>query len=416
MKKFFPRVLLATLVLALASGLGWWARGVVTDRTEVGTQTSGLPVESADVVDFRVGKTYNFSVTISRKFEPVAVNHLAGTITWLNDQPVAAGDAIYEVDGVPIFAVAADEPFYRDLGPETKGEDVRQVQEFLGQAGFLASVADGTFGPATESAVKRWQKSVGLEQTGAIELGRVVAMPQLPTSVTFSEGFAKGMAAPVGEPVFEAPAGEPGFALRLTPTQSELVPMGSQVVMTGDGYEWHAVVVTVESNQDGLDHLVLTTAEGQALVCGDECGVLPANPEVTIPAVVEVEKPVEGPAVPVAAVLTRDDGGTFVIVDGEERDVTVLGSGSGMAVLDGVQTGDKVQLHAARANEGGTSNDTNELRTPAANDSSSGGSSPTGSKSDESDEPQSGSPQHAPSSPSPSAPGRDQTEPEGSGT
>ena len=331
-------------VVLLASITGWWARGVIADRTDVATNETPLPIESAEVVQFSVGKSYQFSVTVSRQFEPVTVNNREGTITWLNDQSVNSGDPIYTVDDFSTYAVAGTEPFFRDLQVDVKGDDVAQLQEFLRQSGYLVSPADGKFGIKTEAAVKAWQKKQGLETTGVIELGRMVAMPQLPTPVTFAEGFDKGMMAQVGESVFEAPVGDPKFLIRLNSTQSELVPIGAIVVMKGDNYEWTGVVSSVDANIDGQDELILSSLDGSPVICGEECSVLPASPEITIPSSVQVETPVEGPAVPAVAVLTRTDGTAFVVINGEERDVTILGSGSGMAVLEGVQIGEKVQL------------------------------------------------------------------------
>jgi len=48
----------------------------------------------------------------------------------------------------------------------SRGEEVRKLQEYLIEKGFLDDVADGIFGPKTESAVVAFQGSVGIKQDG----------------------------------------------------------------------------------------------------------------------------------------------------------------------------------------------------------------------------------------------------------
>jgi len=66
---------------------------------------------------------------------------------------------------------------------------------------------------------------------------------------------------------------------------------------------------------------------------------------------VAVVKPATGPAVPVAAITTQADGRTTVLmVDGSgaraEREVRVKASQDGVAIVDGVKVGERVQVLA----------------------------------------------------------------------
>ncbi|MCF2706905.1 peptidoglycan-binding protein [Arcanobacterium haemolyticum] len=344
------RILLITLIAVFAGAAGWWARGIVVDRTETTVTTEQLPPETADVVHAKVGKTYNFGTTISRQFAPVAVNHFEGIVTWLAEGPVTPGQPIYQVSGESVYAIGGSEPFFRELARDVEGEDVRQLQTFLADAGYLRTAVDGKFGAATESAVKSWQKAEKLEQTGVIELGRIVALPHTPAPVVFVDNFTKGMPAPVGEAVFKVPAGEPRFVLRLSETQMHMVPIGSTVQVKYEGHMWSAVASHIdESAYSETDELVLATPDGNPVICGDECDILPASAEFTTPSVVEVSAPIEGAAVPVAAIITRADSTAFVVIDGAEREVTVRGSGSGLAVIEGAEIGETVELPRSRA-------------------------------------------------------------------
>jgi lysozyme family protein len=49
-----------------------------------------------------------------------------------------------------------------------RSEAVAEVQKLLRRAGFLKDMVDGDFGPLTEAAVRRFQKTVGLDSTGIV--------------------------------------------------------------------------------------------------------------------------------------------------------------------------------------------------------------------------------------------------------
>jgi peptidoglycan hydrolase-like protein with peptidoglycan-binding domain len=60
----------------------------------------------------------------------------------------------------------------------TDGPDVRQLEANLVAVGFGGGLTvDEDFTAATAAAVRRWQRSLGLRQTGEVELGRVVFLP-----------------------------------------------------------------------------------------------------------------------------------------------------------------------------------------------------------------------------------------------
>jgi peptidoglycan hydrolase-like protein with peptidoglycan-binding domain len=52
------------------------------------------------------------------------------------------------------------------LQPGDSGADVSAVQNALTAKGFSPGVADGTFGPATETTLKSFQASAGLTTDG----------------------------------------------------------------------------------------------------------------------------------------------------------------------------------------------------------------------------------------------------------
>ncbi|NPV71948.1 MAG: L,D-transpeptidase family protein [Firmicutes bacterium] len=54
----------------------------------------------------------------------------------------------------------------RESSPPMRGDDVRELQEYLRKQGLLAGPADGVYGRATADAVRQLQKRLGIPQTG----------------------------------------------------------------------------------------------------------------------------------------------------------------------------------------------------------------------------------------------------------
>lgn len=60
-------------------------------------------------------------------------------------------------------------PAYSRLQKGSKGEEVEKLQKRLKELGYLSGSADGDYGNMTESAVKAFQESAGLSQTGVAD-------------------------------------------------------------------------------------------------------------------------------------------------------------------------------------------------------------------------------------------------------
>ncbi|MBI5470655.1 PKD domain-containing protein [Candidatus Kaiserbacteria bacterium] len=56
---------------------------------------------------------------------------------------------------------------WRNLSQGAQGDDVRAMQEFLSEQGYLSANATGYFGPMTAKAVASWQTSQGVSAVGA---------------------------------------------------------------------------------------------------------------------------------------------------------------------------------------------------------------------------------------------------------
>jgi peptidoglycan hydrolase-like protein with peptidoglycan-binding domain len=108
----------------------------------------------------------------------------SGTITALpaEGQVLDRGGTLWEVDGKPGPALMFGErPMWRRLASGVeKGEDVRQLEENLVALGFATEkqlTVDDKYTSATAAAVKRWQKSRGMDQTGVVQATDVIFAP-----------------------------------------------------------------------------------------------------------------------------------------------------------------------------------------------------------------------------------------------
>jgi peptidoglycan hydrolase-like protein with peptidoglycan-binding domain len=93
---------------------------------------------------------------------------------------IRRGGALFRVDSEPAVLMYGSTPAYRDLEEGIEdGRDVLQLEENLVALGFDPGIVDETFSSDTAAAVRDWQESQELEETGGVELGRVVFLPGL---------------------------------------------------------------------------------------------------------------------------------------------------------------------------------------------------------------------------------------------
>jgi peptidoglycan hydrolase-like protein with peptidoglycan-binding domain len=152
--------------------------------------------------------------------ERLAENRLHGTVTAVTGigATVKRGQELFRVDDKPVVLLYGTLPAYRTLtaggagattsGPgedghgtaarsdatgsaggtngaggtsgssgaaakASKGRDVRQFEMNLRALGYRGFNVDENYDEQTAAAVRRWQKSLGLEQTGVVDIGRV---------------------------------------------------------------------------------------------------------------------------------------------------------------------------------------------------------------------------------------------------
>lgn len=334
-------------VLALGA-VAFWAGRVTLTPAERESQVPDSFVD-VTVVEQQVGRVLTLTTTVRRSSAPLAANALAGVVTSVTEDGThAAGDVLYMVGDTPVTLVAGTVPFWRDLGFGAAGEDVRQVQRFLADAGYPVQVVDGEWGSRTTSAVKAWQKSIGASQTGGLTLGTLVAAPTLPVTIDLDTAVLRpGAVLQGGEEAVLIPGGEPVFVMELTSSQAAMVPDGTSVVVHADGADWSGVTGEPRVTDDGVE--VPVTAPDGGLLCGSDCDRLSLADETYLLTDVAIRPPVTGPVVPVAALTTGPDGVTTVDVvgDGGRIDaapVEIVAVADGLAVVTGVEAGQRVRV------------------------------------------------------------------------
>lgn len=337
-------VCLAIVALALAVAAGWWAaRATLTPSVDPAAETGASQTVWADATQASIGRSLPLSTTLRQPARAVAVNGLSGVVTQVTPGEVDVGDPVYAVAGSPVRVVQGEVPFYRDLAKDLTGDDVAQLQQALTDLGYLKDKNDGTFGAATEQAVKKWQADLGIPKTGMVALGELVAVSALPTVVQLGESIVLGGNVGGGEQAVLAPTGERQFVLVVTGEQARLIPAEATVDVTFEEQTWTAVIAGSTQDEFGSTEFELTAPDGGP-VCREQCDILPDDAQVTLRSEVVIVPRTEGVGVPAAAVRTRADGTAYVTTETGKQDVTVTGSGQGIAIVDGIQEGTQVQV------------------------------------------------------------------------
>jgi peptidoglycan hydrolase-like protein with peptidoglycan-binding domain len=158
-----------------------------------------------------------------------------GTITTLPAQGsvLEQGKTVYQVDARPVPLFYSDIPLYRELAQGmTDGPDVAAIEENLKALGFGGfGTPDKKFTEATANAIKKWQKSLGLDETGVIGTGDVVIAPgPLRVSSVTAELGAQGTG-----PLLKYTATQRAVTLDLRANQKDMAKPGAKVALTFAG-------------------------------------------------------------------------------------------------------------------------------------------------------------------------------------
>ncbi|WP_371544366.1 efflux RND transporter periplasmic adaptor subunit [Streptomyces sp. NBC_00554] len=176
---------------AAAAGLGLAGR----DGSGGGSATQ-LPPATADVTRQTLKDSQSEDGELGYGTATSATGRIPGTVTELPDagEEITRGRTLYEVDDRPVTLMYGATPAYRDLKPGVEGADVKALERNLDALGYSGFTVDEEYTDATADAVEEWQEDRGLDETGAVELGRVVFAPAAVRvdAVDAEEGAATG--------------------------------------------------------------------------------------------------------------------------------------------------------------------------------------------------------------------------------
>ncbi len=324
------------LALVLAGGFGTlFGRWTFTPPPV--DEATDVPA-TVRVAEMTVGRSLPVAVSAAWAARPFGVGAASGVLTSLDvsdGATVDVGDRVYTVDLRPVVAAVGSVPAFRDLSQGSHGADVTQLQQFLGDTGFLAGPADGIFGPDTTRAVRAWQGGLGIEKDGVVRAGDIVFAARLPARVQVADEVDIGARLVPGDVVLSVLDGDPEFVATIP---SEVAVDSSRPIEVSFGDE--VVETVVAGSRDDLSgHTIwtLTRADGTS-VCADRCDEVPLDQrDAVYPARQVLVPEVTGPGVPAAAVWFTAEGDPYVVLpDGTPVSVTIVGQGQGTVVLDGV--------------------------------------------------------------------------------
>lgn len=188
------------------------------------------------------------------------------------------GDVAVRIAQRPVVLVEGATPMYRELRRvasserdaagdklgEQSGDDVRQLQQYLVDAGLDEDgdlVVDGVFGRETEDAVEKWQEFVGHPATGKVDRSQIVfiATPvRVETAPAVGTEFAdltfSGLDAVVTAPVATAKRRffEPGSVVGIELADRTATDTVSDIERTIDdqGSSSYSVEIAFDSTDD----------------------------------------------------------------------------------------------------------------------------------------------------------------------
>lgn len=314
-----PWAVVAVIVGVAVVATGWWLRPweLLAEPAAEAAEPVTAPVELATLTDqLRLAAQLSYG-------DAIPLPAAAGVLTALPaaGSVVELGQRVYEADGRPVVLLQGERPFWRGLevGVED-GEDVRQLEQSLAALGFAPGTVDTRFDWRTRQAVRAWQKSLGLPQTGAFAPADAVVAraPSIRIAqLTARLGDAGASPARYTETVLRASA-------RLTEAQARELTAGTPVtVVLPDGTELDAELASVDPGGQPTGDGEATTKPSATVEFPDQATVAAAGPVAVRIVVRRSEEQPMTLVVPATALLATPDGGYAVEVRRDDGIVRV---------------------------------------------------------------------------------------------
>ncbi len=324
---------------------------VVLTRVSAGSTAAPpqgpAPAETTTVAKTDLADRRSVSGKLGYGTETTLGGHKQGTITWLPGvgTVISRGGVVYKVDAKPVPLFFGDVPLYRPVGPGvTNGPDVKVIEENLKALGFGGfGTPDEKFTSATAAAIKKWQKSLKLDETSTINIGDVVITggPLRVSSVTAQLG---GQGA--GD-LFKYTGVNRGVTVQVKASQREMAKVGNKVsVNVGGQTATGTVTAQAEAppDQNPMPGQSDETKINVSITLDDPAAITAADAtSVDVRFTADSRSGVL--AVPVGALLALAEGGYAVeVVDGDKHRL--------VAVKTGLFSDGKVEISGPDVREG----------------------------------------------------------------
>ncbi len=310
---------------------------------------STLPPATVEVTRTTLTQTEDVDGTLAYGPATTVAGQLAGKITWLSapGSIVERGKALYTVDDKPIVLLYGELPIYRELSAGVEGRDVKQFEQNLAALGYPGFTVDETYSAATATAVKRWQKDLGLTGTGNVTPDAVVYSP---AAIRVAEHKGQ-LGSPAGGAVLTYTGTTRQVSVELDVAKLGLVAVGAGVTVRLPGGASVAGTIasigTVAHTKTGSD-----TSTVEVVVAVADQSKLGSFDQAPVGVTVTAGQRKDVLTAPISALLALPEGGygVQVVHDGTTRIVPVkpgMFAGGRVEISgDGITTGTVVGVPA----------------------------------------------------------------------
>ncbi|MEU9851671.1 peptidoglycan-binding protein [Streptomyces sp. NPDC047974] len=327
------------MVALAGGGVAVTALTVPPEASSGPADSEGLPSATAPITRGDLADSSQQDGTLGHLGErKINAGGTGGTLTWLAPagSVVSRDERLYEVDGAAVRLMYGDEPMYRTLKAGDEGRDVRQLEENLAALGYTGFDVDEEYTAKTAAAVKRWQKSHGVKQTGTVGpdliafAGSAVRVKEAGSGSGGDSGgggrIAPGDRVTAGSPVLTVTGSERVVSFRVAASEAGSAKTGTRVGVTlPDGTRLPGKVTAVGRTATAGDDPQDRTPKIDITVSFDDPAAVKGVDQspVTVELVGETRRDVL--SVPVNALLALPDGGfgVEVVENGASRDVRV---------------------------------------------------------------------------------------------
>jgi hypothetical protein len=178
-------VLLTLVALVVLTGAGVAVIQSLRDSRAAAPATDLAPPATAQVKRQTLESVTSLDGELGYGALSPIVSRQQGTLTWLPPvgETLTQGSEVLRANEQPVVLLYGGLPMYRALSlavegqPLLAGDDVLQFEQNLRELGYTGFTVDHEFTDKTMEAVKRWQHSLGVPETGVVDIGQVIYAP-----------------------------------------------------------------------------------------------------------------------------------------------------------------------------------------------------------------------------------------------